>query len=196
VVAYSPGRGRASRGTRRTVARILAQPLVAGVDGRLVPTRLGQTTRRIRFSAGDSDVIEWGGGEPLTVPRHTDVRDVHSYVRAPRLLAPVGRLGRAVAPFYLLASGFGRVGPSAEERRRRTFEIVAEARGAAGGRRVLLSGSDPYGLTALLIARAAEALRADEARGTGALAPAEAFDARSFLDRLAPLLRLEASEPL
>jgi hypothetical protein len=52
----------------------------------------------------------------------------------------------------------------------------------------MLSGSDPYGLTAALIVRGYEALAAGEARGTGALAPAEAFDVHAFLPRLAPLL--------
>ena len=46
------------------------------------------------------------------------------------------------------------------------------------------------GLTALLIVRGYEALRGGEARGAGALAPAEAFDARRLLARLAPLLVL------
>jgi hypothetical protein len=43
-----------------------------------------------------------------------------------------------------------------------------------------------------VLARAAEALRAGEARGTGALAPAEAFEARAFVAKLAPLLQLES----
>ena len=63
----------------------------------------------------------------------------------------------------------------------------------AGGpqvRTATLTGSDPYGLTALLIVRGYEALRGGEARGAGALAPAEAFDARRLLARLAPLLVL------
>jgi short subunit dehydrogenase-like uncharacterized protein len=196
VVAYSPGGGRASRGTRRTVARILAQPLVAWSDGRLVPSRLGRTVRRVSFPFGEADVIEWGGGEPLTVPRHTSVRDVRSYVRFRRAAAPFGRFGRIVAPFFALASRFGPEGPSEEERRTRRFAIVAEARGPSGGRRVTLTGSDPYGLTALLVVRAAEALRAGEARSAGALAPAEAFDARSFVERLAPLLEIAGSQSL
>jgi hypothetical protein len=45
-------------------------------------------------------------------------------------------------------------------------------------------------LTALLIVRGAEALRAGEARAAGVVAPAEAFDARAFAGRLAPLLQI------
>ena len=39
-----------------------------------------------------------GGTEPLTVPRHTDVRDVRSYIRAPGIAAKAGGLGRFAAP--------------------------------------------------------------------------------------------------
>lgn len=59
-----------------------------------------------------------------------------------------------------------------------------------------MTGSDVYGLTAELIARGAEALRNGEARGAGALAPAEAFDARAFAEKLAPLLQIDAIEDL
>jgi hypothetical protein len=70
--------------------------------------------------------------------------------------------------------------------------VVAEARGAGRGRRATLLGRDVYGSAALLLARGAEALRDGEARGTGTLAPAEAFEAREFVAKLAPLLQLES----
>ena len=53
-----------------------------------------------------------------------------------------------------------------------------------------MTGQDVYGLTGLLVATAADALRKGEARGAGALAPAEAFDARTLAARLTPLLEL------
>jgi hypothetical protein len=62
------------------------------------------------------------------------------------------------------------------------------------GRRATLVGRDTYGLTALLVAHGARALRAGEARGVGALAPAEAFDVHTFAPRLAPLLEIAAVE--
>ena len=133
-------------------------------------------------------MVEWGGTEPLTVPRHTDVRDVRSYIRAPGIAAKAGGLGgsprRSSAPPHGSA-----LRPSEASRRKSRFTVVAEARvpeaPAAPSR-----GHDVYGLTALLIIRGAEALLAGEARGTGVLAPAEAFDARTFAGRLEPYLRI------
>jgi len=196
VVAYSVADVASSRGTRRTVGRILRQPLVAWSGGRLVPSRFGATTRRIRFPFGVREVVEWGGAEPLSVPRHTDVREVRSYVRGPRMAARIAPLARAFAPLASLAGSFGPRGPSDEQRRKTRFTVVAEARGASGGRRATLAGTDVYGLTALLIVRAVEALLKGEGRGAGALAPVEAFDVYVLVERLSPLLLLEPLEPL
>ena len=116
---------------------------------------------------------------------------MRSYVRAPAAAAHGGRVGKLVGPVLGRLARFGPAGPSEESRRGSRFTVVAEATGAAGTGRAVLTGSDPYGLTALLLVRGAEALIAGEARAAGVLAPAEAFDARSFAGRLAPYLRIE-----
>jgi short subunit dehydrogenase-like uncharacterized protein len=188
VVAYSTSGVGTSRGTRSTISRVMRQPQVAWQDGRLVGSRFGATTRTVRFPFGERTVVEWSGAEPLTVPRHTDVRHVRSYLRAPAIAAKAGAFSRLTAPLLGLAARFGPSGPTEESRAKSRFAVVAEARGPGGEGRAVLTGSDVYGLTALLIVRGAQALLAGEARGAGVLAPAEAFDARSFAARLAPLL--------
>ena len=190
VVAYSVKGVGTSRGTRRSIGRVMGQKQVAWQDGRLVASGFGATTRTVRFPFGERTVVEWGGTEPLTVPRHTDVRDVRSYIRAPGIAAKAGGLGRFAAPFVRAASRVGPLGPSEASRRKSRFTVVAEARGPGGTGRAVVDGTDFYGLTALLIIRGAEALLAGEARGTGVLAPAEAFDARTFAGRLEPYLRI------
>ena len=190
VVAYSVEGVGTSRGTRRTIGHVLGQAQVAWQDGRLVPSRFGETTRRIRFPFGERSVVEWSGTEPITVPRHTDVRNVRSYVRAPALAANMGRVGRLAGPAVRLGARFGPAAPSEESRRASRFTVVAEARGQGGEGRAVLQGSDVYGLTALLLVRGAQMLLAGEERGRGVLAPAEAFDARTLAGRLAPLLTI------
>ena len=83
VVAYATKRQPTSRGTRETIGHTMGQPQVAW-EGRVVSSRFGKTTRRVRFPTGERSVVEWGGTEPLTVPRHTNVRRVRSYFAAPR----------------------------------------------------------------------------------------------------------------
>ena len=190
VVAYSVKGVGTSRGTRRTIGHVLGQGQVAWEDGRLVGSRFGATSRTVRFPFGERTVIEWGGAEPLTVPRHTDVRNVRSYLRAPAVAARAGGVGRLAAPFVRLGSRFGPSGPSEASRRKSRFAVVAEARGPGGEGRAVVVGSDVYGLTGRLIVTGAQALTAGEARGTGVLAPAEAFDARTLAGRLDPLLTI------
>jgi short subunit dehydrogenase-like uncharacterized protein len=192
AVAYGVERMASSRGSRATLGALLEQPIAAWEDGRLVPSRFGATTRRFRFPAGEISAVEWSGTEPLTVPRHTSVRGVRSYVRVPKIAVPVARLGPRAASLARISSRFGPSGPSSEKRQRTKFTVVAEAGSGGHGRRATLGGRDVYGVTARLLARGAEALREGEVQGTGALAPAEAFEARRLVDRLAPLLQLES----
>src|SRR5205807_8366927 len=115
--------------------------------------------------------------------------------RAPRPAARTGGGGRPAARLVRLSGRVGR-GPCEVRREQTRFGVVGQARGPRNGRRVTLTGRDPYGLTALLVAQAAVALRAGKARGVGTLAPAEAFEARAFLGRLEPLIRIESEEDL
>jgi short subunit dehydrogenase-like uncharacterized protein len=190
VVAYATDGQRTTAGTRRTIGHVMGQPQVAW-EGRVVPSRFGKTTRRVRFPSGERSVVEWAGTEPLTVPRHTRVRSVRSYFAAARAVALAGLAAPIAAPFVRQT---GRVGgdPSATQRAGNSWTVVAEARRGAEARRATLIGRDTYGLAALLIAHGARALREGEGRGVGALAPAEAFDVHTFAPRLAPLLEIAA----
>ena len=190
IVGYSVAGTATSRGTRATVAAVMGQDQVAYAGGKLVPSRFGATTRTMRFPFGDKTCVEWSGTEPLTVPRHTDVQNVRSYLRAPAAVAQSGRIGKLVSPLLRAVARFGSPGPSEESRRKSRFTVVAEATGPGGTGRAALTGTDVYGLTALLIVRGAEALLAGEAGGGGVRAPAEAFDARTLVARLAPLLQI------
>ncbi len=188
AVACSVSGTKSSRGTRRSMAQIMRQPLVAWSGGQLVPSRFAATSRKVTFPFGEREVVEWSGTEPLSVPRHTEVQEVRSYVRAPRVAVRLAPAAGIVAPLFRLSAAAGRKDPDEARRQEATFTVVAEARGAQGTRRTTLTGTDVYRLTGLLIARGAEALMAGEERGAGALAPAEAFDARRLVARLAPLL--------
>jgi short subunit dehydrogenase-like uncharacterized protein len=194
VVGYSASGVGTSRGTRKTISTLAGGAHFAYEDGALVDSRFGATTRRLAFPFGERDTVEWQGTEPLTVPRHTDVRNVRSYLRVPAAgaaakAAPLAGLG---APFLRVFARVGGDGPSEASRAKSRFAVVAEARGPKGERRVAVTGSDPYGLTARLLVRGAQSLAAGEVSPVGALAPAEAFDPRTLAERLAPLLRIES----
>ena len=190
VVGYSVKGFLPSPGTVTTIAGVITQSQVSFVDGRLVPSRFGETTRIVRFPFGVRKIVEWGGTEPLTVPRHTQVRTVRTGLKAPGIAAYAGRVAPVVAPLARLA---GRIAPAPPERlRSRTrFVVVAEAYGA-GARRAVVRGGDVYALTGRLVAVAADALLHGRVSGSGALAPAQAFDVRELAAQLAPLLEIGA----
>jgi short subunit dehydrogenase-like uncharacterized protein len=195
VVGYSTTHVRTSAGTRRTIGRVMRQNQVALENGVLVASGFGATTRRMRFPFGERTVVEWSGTEPLTVPRHTHVRNVRSYLRAPRLAAQTAALGWAFGPLVRASAALGR-GPADERRAASRWTVVAEALGTSRRRRATLEGSDVYGLTAALVVTAAQALLAGEVPAAGALAPAQAFDARALAARFDPLLRIASEEDL
>jgi short subunit dehydrogenase-like uncharacterized protein len=194
AVAYAVEGVRLSAGARKTLGHVMARGFVT-YDGGLVDSRFGRSTRRVRFPYGERTAVEWGGTEPLTVPRHTRVRRVRSYVRAPAFAAKTGRVAALAAPLVRLTGRIGS-GPSDERRRKARFAVVAEAWGPGGACRATLVGSDVYGVTALLIVRGAEVLSRGEARGVGALAPAEAFDAHTLIDALDPLARVDSIDAI
>jgi short subunit dehydrogenase-like uncharacterized protein len=192
AVAYSTKGVATSPGTRRTAGYVMGQRAVAWDDG-LVGSRFGKTTRRMRFPDGERTVVEAAGTEPLSVPRHTRVHRVRTYVVAPRIAAFAGLFAPLVAPAVRLLGPLGGA-PPPEKRPRWRWTAVAEARSGTGGRRATLRGANVYELTALLLARAAEGLRDGEVHSVGALAPAQAFDVESFLPRLSPLLEVAGVE--
>ena len=158
------GRGAARRGRRRLLGqgrrhepghaaddRPRDGPGAGRVGGRPARRRPASARRRarVRFPFGERTVVEWGGTEPLTVPRHTDVRNVRSYLRAPAVAGQGGRpraAGGAVRPRSARAS--------ARRARRRRPGARAGSRssprraGRGGEGRAVVDGSDVYGLTA------------------------------------------------
>ena len=138
-------------------------------------------------------------GEVLTVPRHTEVRDVVSLINASTFmpLKPAAPLTPYLVPGLKLAMrtplraglnallGRGAEGPSAAERAAVQFTVLVDARGPQGSRRVVVQGSDVYGLTAVTAVHGAFLQTQRGYDRAGALGPAAAFDPQDFFHYLA-----------
>ena len=197
-VAYAVSSVAVTRGTMRSVLEMLAGEGVEYSGGTFRPA--GSPPMGERFDFGDDigelPVMEYPGGEVVTVPRHVHARSVRlrwatpSFVPAARLapllpaaLPVVGALLRTPLTAVIDAA-IDRLpeGPQEDARRKSRFTIVAEARGKGGtSSRAVVRGEDVYGLTAAIIVRGAELLCEDDCDAVGALAPAEAFDPEAFL---------------
>jgi short subunit dehydrogenase-like uncharacterized protein len=198
VVAYGLHRMRPTRGTRLSAIESLGGPGVVWHAGRWEPVRPAAERRTFNFGArgGVREAVSFPSGEVIAVPRHVAARRVQTFVS----LSDSPWIGRAAQTLGIALPVLAKtplVGwlraradaapaePSPEDRKFTEFAVVAEARRGFARARVAVSGTDVYGLTALIAAWGAMALAHRTTGAAGVLAPAEVFDAESTLGELA-----------
>jgi short subunit dehydrogenase-like uncharacterized protein len=164
--------GGMSRGTALTG---LDGPLLAlrRLDGHLVRGPVGRPTRDVPFPSGTRTVGAIAWGDVVTAHHSTGIPTITVYTTLPRasLAARLLRLG----PLRALARRAVRrraPGPSAEVRAATGVEIFAEVRAGSARRSGVLTGPNPYDLTADAVLRGLPLLAAAE---PGAHTPATAF---------------------
>ncbi|MCV7419541.1 saccharopine dehydrogenase NADP-binding domain-containing protein [Mycobacterium yunnanensis] len=167
-----------SRGTMLSFGHMAASPPLAWHDGEWRETDSG--AREAVDFPHDGEQPSWAlpGPELIMLQRHAAARTIEATMNVD-LVAAVSSLDDdviAAAP----------AGPSDEERSASRFTILAEARASDGTTaRGHVSGSDPYGSTALIAVEAATRLGARGAP-VGAVPPSLAFEPVEFLDALTP----------
>jgi hypothetical protein len=199
---YAFGAG-TSGGTRASSVGILVNESHAYRDGALRLVRTGERVRSFTVRGKDRPGISLGGSEHLGLPASfPQLREVNVY------LGWFGSLARPLQAASLAGSLAVRV-PGARSLMRAVGDrvvgmaggpepgggiswVVGQAFDASGAQlaEVQLSGPEPYGLTADIIAWAAQ----QEASGTGALGPVQAFGLRALEEgcRKAGLERVSA----
>jgi Saccharopine dehydrogenase NADP binding domain len=179
AVLYAITGGKVSRGTAQTAAGAFAAMTVR--------------PRKLVLHGPDGPVtgVEVPWGEQVTVPLHLPGADVHTALGTPELMARLADLVGPAMPFTrplsalaapLLGALAARMpeGPSVEERGKARALVLATASAGGRSRTVAVRLRDVYGLTARFLVEAALTVE-----GTGAMAPAEALDPRTFLDAVA-----------
>jgi short subunit dehydrogenase-like uncharacterized protein len=185
---YAFGAG-ISAGTRRSSVGIMLEDGYAFRDGALRKARIAERVRSFHVRDKDRDAVSIGGSEHFTLPAVTpSLREVNVYLGwFGRLARPlqIGSLAGSVAlrvpgmrPALKAAGGRLVEMSAAPERPGGGLSwIVGEAYDAAGQRlaAVELSGSEPYALTAGIMAWAARRAAGAGVEGAGALGPVQAF---------------------
>ncbi|MFI5683024.1 saccharopine dehydrogenase family protein [Streptomyces sp. NPDC051636] len=125
-------------------------------------------------------VVRFAMPPAITIPRH--VPTLHSEgLASPEIHALFAGATQEMADSMPV-----RQGPGPASRARARFTLVIDVTAVDGRRRrAVLQAPDMYGTTAVIAVEAARRLVADPVP-SGALAPAEVFDARDFLDYLVP----------
>jgi short subunit dehydrogenase-like uncharacterized protein len=197
TIAYGWFDFQPSRGTMMSTLEILSGEAVEWRKLQWLPAEkpLGSASFDFPEPIGRQRMLRYPAGEQITVPRHVPTRRVRTLLTA-STLAPSSRLAGLM---QLLARPTGLVlrtplkralraaiarlpeGPTPEQRAACHYTIVCEVTCGKEVRRGSLSGTDPYGITAALIARGALAAARKGFSRTGALAPSQAFDPNDFL---------------
>jgi len=202
VVAYAMTGFAMTRGTMRSALEMLRGGELEYVDGGWRPApRSVALAESFTFPApvGEQPVVRFPGGEVVTVPRHVRTRAVRGRMTA-ESYAPHPALAGAVpyampALGVLLATPLSAVadavidrlpeGPSEADRVAGRWTVVAEAQGEGATGRCTISGSDPYGITAVIAVEFARILGSASFTGSGALAPAQVTEPDELLTFLA-----------
>jgi short subunit dehydrogenase-like uncharacterized protein len=192
-VIYAWGDGTSSKGTRRTIVRVLSRRGVVLEHEHLRRRPQGARRRDVRISSGGTlKAVLFASGEVLTVPRHLQSETVQGWVvlgsataRVVPLLAPVVPLVVTLLRPLIEAMATRRPDPEPAERETSRFTIRVELHDRNGLRRAVeLRGRDPYAVTAAAAgAGARRALEPDAPRGTQS--PAQFMRPRPFLTSLA-----------
>ena len=191
VLGYALSRVPFTPGLINSMRAVLAAPAVVWAHDRWEPA----------WPAGDQQIL--GFPDPfgshlaipaplaavITVPRHTDTAAVRTLVSAGRA-SPARKLAlklvAAAAPAVARSPLTAEVGalaptvPTDDELSRASVAVIAEARRGFDRARVAVVGSDPYRITAAIVALGVRALAERE----GALAPTELVAPAEALDSL------------
>lgn len=165
-----PTEGTRKTGERNQVPRVVLQ------DGQLVRMALPAAERVWAFGAGHGvqAVVELPFSEVITIARHLGVQNLRSWLT----LSSLEEIRDTTTPPPAASDAQGR---SAQR-----FEVVVQAGEAASARRAVARGQDIYAVSAPLVVEAARRMLQPSFQRSGALALGEAFDARDFLQALAP----------
>jgi short subunit dehydrogenase-like uncharacterized protein len=165
--------------------------------------RQGMKTRavgqRVDFPdpVGARWAVTYAGGEAELLPRRRPDVQISTLMDMPEMAARSSGLlpwlgGVANLPPVQagLRAALQRLpdGPDEARRARQAWMILVEVDPEENGRRrLVITGTDPYGLTGEVLARTAGRLAAGKHRASGVLSPAEAFDPEETLDSMAEL---------
>jgi short subunit dehydrogenase-like uncharacterized protein len=198
VLAYCVHGFAPTHGTALSALEIMRGGDVVWSAGDWRPAPRSADGGRWRFPEpiGEQRMLRYPAGEQITVPRHVETARVRTLLNGmvvpPRLMplaaASSPLLGAAMrTPLRRAAGALIRrlpAAPSERHRRASRFIISCEARSKSASRRGTVRGGDVYGLTAASLAHGALLCANPSYDRSGALAPAQAFDAASFLAAL------------
>jgi short subunit dehydrogenase-like uncharacterized protein len=169
-----------TEGTRKTGERNTARRLIVA-DGRLTPIPQPAPTRNWIFPEpfGAQEMVAVTLSEIVTINRHIAARNVCSYMNA----APLRDLNNTKTPPPTASD------PSGRSSQRFVMDVYSESNGHRT--QITAAGYDIYAVTAPIVVEACLHVVNNPPATGGTFAPAELFEADSFLAALAPHLEIK-----
>lgn len=193
-VVYVLDGNESSSGTRLSTIRSLATSWIAYRDGTWTGGIPGASARRFPLPSGVRYTLNFPSCESITFPLQYPVRRVDCWMatrNSDRLIGPIlipalARLSRSILRGLILRIASGsRKDPKRHEdafiQNHSPFTIYIQASRGSATHWAVVSGHDPYGLTAAIITYAARKILEPGFSLSGLLAPAQAFDPEAFL---------------
>ncbi len=187
----------ASKGTVKSAYRMFGKPSLVWNRGRLVEERPGAVASEIHFP-GDREpraAMTIPGGEPLHVHRFADVGFVRTCIVVPAAANTVMKYAGVLlqladtAPVKSvldrLVDRFNEP-PAYEESSRDRFRVAARAVNGGVTKTCIVSGRDPYGITAAITVEGARMLLKGPPKRYGVVSTSMAFGGEEFLAALKP----------
>ena len=164
------------------------------VGGTLVHENPAEVVASFALRGGKKvSAISFPSPEAVVVPSHTHARTVRTFMatgaRTARMLhamrRAVPKLARAARPILERRIAASPAGPD-DGARTSEFQIVVEARREGMTSRVVVTGRDPYGLTAEIQAYAAERAAAGDVGARGVVAPSAGYPPERAFEAMSP----------
>lgn len=199
TVFYATTDASTSRGTKKSIVRILEQKGVGLEDGELVTRAAASEAYEVELGGRRRSAVWFAGGEPFSVRRHhADVRTANSALVVPAGAARALRLASGAIPSVthllrpLLDRAIEFTDPDPHAASDVTARFVVKAVDVEHeGSWVALRGSDPYQFTARVIAEAARRLLVEGVDAAGYAPVARCFAPAELMESVG--IRVEDS---
>ncbi len=185
-VLYSLDKVRISAGTALSALEVLRHGGLAYENSRWITERAFREMRRIPLPGGKVTGLGFPSGEIASIPLHVQTPSVKTFMALPLPLAlggfasgpAIDLLSKRIA--RALEKTAGRLAPDERQTRRTEFVISVRFRRQRRYVQSVVQGRDMYGVTAWILAYAADRLLNGDRLPAGVLAPSQLLDPVRF----------------
>lgn len=180
-IVYSIEGIHTSRGTKKSVLKVLASPSQFGYEhGKLVKVEKTTVFSGVELAGqGKVNAFSFPAGEILMLPLHVRVESIRTLMTssmpsfALSLLSAVGKCVARSALSNLIVDQIDKqaIGPSESMRSSSSFVIVCQGIAAGKSKTIVVRGTDPYLLTAMIASGVAKKLHFGPFRPSGPTSP-------------------------